>query len=145
MEVREFLLLLALGSALFANDIIVKNATNSVEKTMNKLENIVSKKGFTTFAIINHQAGANKVRMQLAPSREIIFGNPKMGTLLMQENMLVGLDLPIRILVYQDAKQKTKIAYRDGSWLNSEHNLTKIKLINKMNFVLDNITTEAGR
>ena len=142
---KKFLLLLALGSTLFANDIIIKNATNSVEKTMNKLENIVSKKGFTTFAIINHQAGANKVRMQLAPSREIIFGNPKMGTLLMQENMQAGLDLPIRILVYQDADKMTKIAYRDGSWLSSEHNLTKIKLINKMNFVLDNITTEAGR
>ena len=144
MEMRKFLLLLALGSALLANDIIVKNSSQSVEKTMNKLENIVSKKGFTTFAIINHEAGANKVRLELAPSREIIFGNPKMGTLLMQENMQAGLDLPIRILVYQDAKKKTKIAYRDGSWLNSEHNLTKIKLINKMNFVLDNITTEAG-
>ena len=145
MEVRRFLLLLTLAGTLLANDIIVKEASDSVEKTMNKLENIVSKKGFTVFAIINHQAGANKVRMQLAPSREIIFGNPKMGTLLMQENMQAGLDLPIRILVYQDAKKTTKIAYRDGSWLSSEHNLTKIKLINKMNFVLDNITTQAGR
>ena len=94
MEVRRFLLLLTLAGTLLANDIIVKEASNSVEKTMNKLENIVSKKGFTTFAIINHQAGANKVRMQLAPSREIIFGNPKMGTLLMQENIHAGLIFP---------------------------------------------------
>ena len=145
MEMRKFLLLLAVGASLLANDIIVKNSKQTVERTMDKLQNIVNKKGFTVFAVIDHQAGATKVRMKMAPSEEIIFGNPKMGTLLMQENMQAGLDLPIRVLVYQDAKKKTKIAYRDGSWLNSEHNLSKIKLINKMNFVLDNITTEAGR
>jgi len=142
---RKIILIMALGLSLFANDIIVKNSSNSVEATMNKLQNIVTKKGFTVFAVIDHQAGATKVRMKLAPSKEIIFGNPKMGTVLMQEKMEVGLDLPIRVLVFQDKELKTKIAYRDGAWLNSEHNLTKQKLINKMNFALDNITTEAGR
>ena len=142
---RKLLLLLALGVSLFANDIIIKNSSQSVERTMNKLQNIVGKKGFTVFTVINHQKGADKVRMKMRPSEEIIFGNPKMGTVLMQENMLVGLDLPIRILVFQDQDLKTKIAYRDGTWLSSEHNVTKKKLINKMNFVLDNITTEAGR
>ena len=145
MEMRKVILIMALVSALFANDIIVKKSAKTVEATMNKLENIVSKKGFTVFAVIDHQAGANKVRMHLDPSKEIIFGNPKMGTILMQEKMEVGLDLPIRVLVFQDKNRQTKIAYRDGSWLNSEHNLSKQKLINKMNFVLDNITTEAGR
>ena len=145
MEVRKVILIMALVGALFANDIIVKKSAKTVEATMNKLENIVSKKGFTVFAVIDHQAGANKVRMHLDPSKEIIFGNPKMGTILMQEKMEVGLDLPIRVLVFQDKNRQTKIAYRDGSWLNSEHNLTKQKLINKMNFVLDKITTEAGR
>ena len=142
---KKILLITALGLSLFANDIIVKNSSKTVEATMDKLQNIVNKKGFTVFAVINHQLGADKVRMNMPPSEEIIFGNPKMGTLLMQENMQAGLDLPIRILVYQDAEAKTKIAYRDGTWLGREHNLTKQKLINKMNFVLENITTEAGR
>ena len=145
MEVRKLLLLVALGLSLFANDIIVKDSSQTVERTIDKLQNIVGKKGFTVFAVVNHQKGADKVRMKMRPSEEIIFGNPKMGTVLMQENMLTGLDLPIRILVFQDKDLKTKIAYRDGTWLSSEHNLTKKKLINKMNFVLDNITTEAGR
>ena len=83
--------------------------------------------------------------MRMPESQEIIFGSPKMGTTLMLENMQVGLDLPVRVLVYQDKDLKTKIAYRDGTWLSNEHNLSKKKLINKMNFVLDNITTEAGR
>ena len=142
---RKVILIAALAVGLFANDIILKDSSKSVEATMNKLHNIVSKKGFTVFAVIDHQAGAAKVRMALAPSKEIIFGNPKMGTMLMQEKMEVGLDLPIRILVFEDKDKKTKIAYRDGEWLNSEHNLTKKKLLNKMNFALDNMTTEAGR
>ncbi len=142
---RKVLLVMALTASLFANEIIYKNSTQTVEATMNKLQNIVTKKGFTVFAIIDHTAGARKVRMELAPSKEIIFGNPKIGAVLMQEKMEVGLDLPIRVLVFQDREKKTKIAYRDGSWLNMEHNLTKKKLLNKMNFALDNMTTEAGR
>ena len=142
---KKLALILALGVALLANDIIVKTSDNSVEATMDKLQNIVNKKGFTVFAVVNHQQGADKVRMKMPESEEIIFGNPKMGTTLMLENMQAGLDLPIRILVYQDPRDtSTKIAYRDGAWLSSEHNLTKVKLINKMNFVLDNITTEAS-
>lgn len=142
---RKVVLIISLAVSLFANDIIVKNANKSVEATMNKLQNIITKKGFTVFAVVDHKAGARKVRMELAPSKEIIFGNPKMGTMLMQEKMEVGLDLPIRILVFEDKNKKTKIAYRDGSWLDSEHNLTKKKLLNKMSFALDNMTTEAGR
>ena len=142
---RKLFLLVVLAAGLFANDIILKNSNKSVEATMNKLQNIVSKKGFTVFAVVDHQAGATKVRMELAPSKQIIFGNPKMGTTFMQENMEVGLDLPIRVLVFQDESKKTKIAYRNATWLNAEHNLTKKKLINKMNFTLDNMTTEAGR
>ena len=145
MEMRRLLLVLAVGVSLFANDMIIKNSNKTVEKTMDKLQNIVNKKSFTVFAVINHQKGADKVRMKMPPSQEIIFGNPKMGTTLMLDNMQAGLDLPIRVLVYQDKNLKTKIAYRDGTWLSDEHNLSKKKLINKMNFVLDNITTDAGR
>ncbi len=141
----KIMLIAAMAVGLFANEIIVKNSNKSVEATMNKLQNIVTKKGFTVFAVVDHQAGATKVRMTMPPSKAIIFGNPKMGTILMQEKPEVGLDLPIRVLVFQDANKKTKIAYRDGAWLDAEHNLTKKKVLNKMNFTLDNITTEAGR
>jgi len=141
---RKLALLLVLGLSLFANDIVVKNSAQTVEVTINKLQNMLVKKGFTIFTVVNHQKGATKVRMKMPASQEIIFGNPKMGTQLMLENMQVGLDLPIRVLVYEDTNKSTKIAYRNGTWLANEHNLTKIKLINKMNFVLDNLTTEAG-
>lgn len=145
MEMKIIILLASLALTLSANGIIIKNSKNSVEKTMYMIQNIVTKKGFTVFAVVDHQANADRVRMHLAPSKEIIFGNPKMGTILMQENMMAGLDLPIRILVFSDKEEKTKIAYRDGEWLGMEHDLTKSALLNKMNFTLDNITTEAGR
>lgn len=145
MEMNKLFLIVLLAVGLFANDIILKNSDKSVEATMDKLQNIVVKNGFTVFALIDHQAGADKVRMKLPPSKEIIFGNPKMGTQLMQEKMTVGLDLPVRVLVFQDNELNTKIAYRDGSWLGTEHNLTEQKLLNRMNFTLDNMTTEAGR
>ncbi|MBU1641930.1 DUF302 domain-containing protein [bacterium] len=145
MEVKKVLLLALLALSLFADGIIIKNSQNSVEKTVYILQNIVTKQGFTVYAIVDHQAGADKVRMQLPPSKEIIFGNPKAGTLLMQENMVAGLDLPIRILVFEDSDNRTKIAYRDGDWLAAEYNLTEKRVLNMMNFTLDNITTEAGR
>ena len=142
---KTVILLVSLALTLFADGIIVKESQNSVEKTVYTIQNIITKKGFTVFAIVDHQAGANRVRMQLPPSKEIIFGSPEMGTSLMQENMMAGLDLPIRILVFEGKEKKTRIAYRDGGWLGAEHNLTKRALLNKMNFTLDNITTEAGR
>ena len=143
---KKLLLVIVLVSTMFAGDIVVKKSRYSVEKTMNKLQNIVTKKGFTVFAIVDHQKGADKVRMKLRPSKEIIFGNPKMGTVLMQEKMEVGLDLPIRVLIYQDKRKRTVIVYRNGTWLNSEHNLTQsTKLLKKMNYALDKMTTAAGR
>jgi uncharacterized protein (DUF302 family) len=145
MAVRKLILLTICSAVLFANGIIIKRSDNSVERTVDKIQNIVTKQGFTVFAIVDHQAGAKKVRMQLPASKEIIFGNPKTGTALMQEKMLTGLDLPIRILVFHDRDRRTKIAYRDGTWLGSEHNLSQRRVLNRMNFMLDNITTEAGR
>jgi len=145
MEVRKLILLTICTAVLFANGIIIKKSDNSVEMTVNKIQNIITKQGFTVYAVVDHQAGANKVRMELPASKEIIFGNPKIGTILMQEKMLTGLDLPLRILVFQGRDRRTKIAYRDGTWLGSEHNLSQKRVLNRMNFMLENITTEAGR
>jgi len=137
MEVRKLILLTICTAVLFANGIIIKKSDNSVEMTVNKIQNIITKQGFTVYAVVDHQAGANKVRMELPASKEIIFGNPKIGTILM--------DLPLRILVFQGRDRRTKIAYRDGTWLGSEHNLSQKRVLNRMNFMLENITTEAGR
>ena len=130
---------------LFGGDIVVKPSHNSVDATIGKLGKIVRAKGFTVFAVIDHAAGAQAVGMRMPASKEIVFGNPKLGTKLMLANPLAGLDLPIRVLVFTDKENTVKIAYRNGTWLMREYGLQLPKLEAKMNGALDKITTEAAQ
>ncbi|NEW60368.1 DUF302 domain-containing protein, partial [Sulfurovum sp. bin170] len=99
---RKFLLILALGLSLAANDITIKDSNYSVNKTIDNIKTIVKKKGLGVFAIINHKGNAKAVGMNMRESKVIVFGNPKLGTALMKENILSALDLPIKVLVYED-------------------------------------------
>jgi uncharacterized protein (DUF302 family) len=143
--VKKLLLTVAFSLSLMANNIIVKESHCSVDKTVQKIKRIVSKKGLHVFAIINHSANAKIVNMKLNKSKMIIFGNAKIGTALMQQDMTVGLDLPLRILVYRDSDGKVKIAYRDASWLADKHMLHAAKKIAKINNAMDKITRKAGK
>jgi uncharacterized protein (DUF302 family) len=105
----------------------------------------VRAKGLDVFAIINHGANAKMVDMELNDSNIVIFGSAKLGTALMQQDMTLGLDLPLRVLVYPDVDGKVKMAYRDGSWLQNKHLLNAPKKIAKVNNAMENITTKAGQ
>jgi len=134
-----------LSSTLFASDIIIKKSNKSVDATINTIKNIVTKKGLNVFAIIDHEKGAKSVGMKLLPSKVIIFGNPKMGTLLMQDDASTALDLPMKIAVYKIQSGDVLMAYRDGSSLQKTHTMIKKKkLLQKINNALDKITTKAG-
>ncbi len=146
MEIVKKIILLAMMSlSLFANDIIVKESHCSVNTTVQHIKDIVANKGLHVFAIINHSGNARAVKMKLNESKMVIFGNAKLGTALMQQDMTVGLDLPLRILVFRDTDGKVKMAYRDGSWLANHHLLNAEKKIAKMNKAMDKITTKAGQ
>ena len=134
-----------LSLSLFSNDIIVKESTCSVDETVTNLKHILRNKGLSIFATINHGANAKMVDMKLNESKMLIFGNPKLGTALMQQDMTVGLDLPLRILVYKDSDGKVKMAYRDGSWLNKKHILNAPKKVAKVNSAMDKFTSKAGQ
>ena len=142
---KKFLLILACGLTLFANDIIINESRCSVDNTIKNIKDIVELRGLTFFAIINHRGNAKYVDMNLNESKMIIFGSAKIGTPLMQQDMLVGLDLPIRILVFRDNEGKVKMAYRDGSWLKTKLIIDSPKLVKKLNTSLDDITTKAGQ
>lgn len=142
---NKLLLLVFLSVALFSNEIIMKESVNSVDKTIQKIKNIVRKKGLTVFTVVNHQANAKNIGMRMRQSKLIIFGNPKIGTRLMQQDVLTGLDLPMKILVYKDVDKKVKVAYRNGSWLKKEHPLLSDKLVLKINNALDKITGKATK
>jgi uncharacterized protein (DUF302 family) len=92
-------------------------------ETMDRLAAEVKAKGLTVFARIDHAAGAAEVGMPLRPTELLIFGNARGGTPLMQANQLVGIDLPLKALVYQDAAGKVWLAYDEPSWIAQRHHL----------------------
>ena len=98
-------------------------SSHGPKDTMNRLEAEVKAKGMTVFARIDHAAGAVEAGLSLRPMEVLIFGNAKAGTPLMQADQAVGIDLPLKALVYQDASGKVWLAYNDPSWLASRHGL----------------------
>jgi len=143
--VRKIIILIALATSLLANDIFVKESQCSVDETVRNVKKILKAKGLSIFATINHMENAKMVDMKLNESKMVIFGNPKLGTTLMQQDMRVGLDLPLRILVYKDKQGRVRMAYRNGSWLGDKHVIDAPKKIKKINKGMDNITTRAGQ
>jgi uncharacterized protein (DUF302 family) len=90
---------------------------------MNRLEAEVKAKGMSVFARIDHAAGAAEVGLSLRPTELLIFGNAKGGTPLMQSIQTIGIDLPLKALVWQDASGTTWLSYNDPSWLAKRHGL----------------------
>jgi uncharacterized protein (DUF302 family) len=92
-------------------------------ETMDRLEAEVKSKGLTVFAHIDHAAGAAQVGLPLRPTDLLIFGNAKGGTPLMQANQKIGIDSPLKILVWQDQAGVTWLSYNDSNWLPKRHGL----------------------
>jgi uncharacterized protein (DUF302 family) len=92
---------------------------------MDRLEAEIKALGMTVFARVDHAAGAASVGLPLRPTELLIFGNAKGGTPLMQADQAIGIDLPLKALVYQDASGKVWLAYNDPSWLAERHGLGK--------------------
>src|SRR6267143_6491832 len=93
------------------------------KETMDRLEAEIRAQGMTVFARIDHAAGAAEVGLTLAPTELVIFGNARGGTPLMQSAQTIGIDLPLKALVWQDASGNTWLSYNDPSWLVQRHGL----------------------
>ncbi len=89
----------------------------AAKDTMDRLEARVKAAGMSVFARIDHSTGANSVGLPLRPTEVLIFGNPKGGTPLMQAAQTIGLDLPLKALVWQDASGDSWLSYNDPVWL----------------------------
>ena len=105
-------------------DGIVKIAgRRSVDETVDKLKTILKSKGVTLFALVDHSGKAEKVGLKMPPTRLLIFGNPKAGTLLMLAAPSAAIDLPLKILVAEDSQGKTWISYNSAESLKERHGL----------------------
>jgi uncharacterized protein (DUF302 family) len=115
------------------------------KETMDRLQAEIRTHGMTVFARIDHAAGAAEVGLTLAPTELIIFGNARGGTPLMQSAQTVGIDLPLKALVWQDAAGKTWISYNEPSWIVQRHGLGgRAEILDKMAAALSAISKAAA-
>ncbi len=124
MSYIAVLILVLSTAAAGADDGLVKKlSARSVQTTMNSLENLVRNKGLTVFARIDHAAGATKVGEEMLPTQLLIFGNPAIGTKLMTSQRSVAIDLPIKVLIWEEPDGKVWIAYNDPAYLAERHGI----------------------
>ena len=103
---------------------------HSVDETVDKLKTILQSKGVTLFALVDHSGEAEKVGLKMPPTKLLIFGNPKGGTPLMLAAPSVAIDLPLKILVAEDAQGKVWISYNSSEYLKERHDLPQNLLPN---------------
>lgn len=149
---RFVFILLMLPWALFGvemnhNGIVTKESNKSVDDTIAVIEGMVKKmqpKGMNLFAIIDHQANAkNAGGAVLDEAKLIIFGNPKVGLYMMTHDPAVGLDLPLKVLVYKNKEGKVIVKYRDPKFFKNIYNVGGANEAMKMSGALDKFTENA--
>jgi uncharacterized protein (DUF302 family) len=131
---------LVVSSVSVASDdgIISQPSPYSVPETVKRLEKVLQEKGITLFAKIDHAAEAEKAKMKMRPAQLLIFGSPKGGTPIMNTAPLSAIDLPVKALIWQDAKSKVWLSYNSPSYLKERHGLSNevIKPIDTINKVI---------
>jgi len=115
------------------------------KETVDRLEAEIRAMNMTLFARIDHAAGAADVGLPLRPTELIIFGNARGGTPLMQACQTAGIDLPLKVLVWQDATGETWLSYNEPSWIVHRHGLAvKAEVVDKMTAALSAMTRNAA-
>jgi uncharacterized protein (DUF302 family) len=107
------------------NGLITIQSNYSVAETINRLVSIAGSKALITFCRIDHAANAIQQGLQLRPTELIIFGNPKAGTFLMQDEQTSGIDLPLKALAWEDVQGKVWLTYNDVNWIVQRHDLAE--------------------
>jgi uncharacterized protein (DUF302 family) len=98
-------------------------SNHSVDQTVEKLEGILQAKGVKLFALVDHSGEAERAGMRMHPTKLVIFGNPKAGTPLMLASPGIAIDLPLKILVWEDGNGKVWISYNSPAYLQARHSL----------------------
>ena len=139
------IILFCVSFSVAASDGLVKYESHySVKETADRFENIAKSKGLTLFARIDHQKNASGVNLELRPTEVIIFGNPKVGTPLMQCAQDVAIDLPQKVMVSEDANNKVWLTYNNLSYLIKRHEIKGCdEVINKISGVLSKLSKAA--
>jgi uncharacterized protein (DUF302 family) len=98
-------------------------SNHSVDETVEKLKGILQAKGVTLFVLVDHSGEAAKVGMKMRPTKLLIFGNPKGGTPVMLAAPTIAIDLPLKILIWEDAQGKVLVTYNSPAYLQQRHHV----------------------
>lgn len=124
--------------------LIMKRSSHSVTETLDRLTNILESKGLTIFARVDHAGNAAGADLALPPTQVLIFGNPNLGTPLMQSNRTIAIDLPQKALAFEDAEGQVWLAYNVPEYLAKRHDITdRDAVIEKIAGALDALTDKA--
>jgi uncharacterized protein (DUF302 family) len=124
--------------------LIVKQSASAHAQTMGSLVEAIERRGLTVFARIDHAAGAREVGMELAEEQVVLFGSPRSGTPLMQSDRRIGIELPLRMLVWQDGED-VQLAYSDPRELTSGYDVTAHRpILEQMATLLAELAAEAA-
>jgi uncharacterized protein (DUF302 family)/uncharacterized membrane protein YidH (DUF202 family) len=124
------------------NGIVTKPSIHSVDDTVEKLKSILQAKGVTLFALVDHSGEAEKVGLKMPPTKLLIFGNPKGGTPVMLAAPGSAIDLPLKILVSEDASGKVWLSYNSAAYLQQRHGIPADLLQNIA--IVETLATDAG-
>ena len=117
-------------AAVTDNGIIAIASNHSVDQTVEKLKAILQAKGVALFALVDHSGEAEKVGLKMPPTKLVIFGSPKAGTPLMLATPTIAIDLPLKILISEDAYGKVWVSYNSPAYLQTRHHLPQDLLQN---------------
>jgi len=106
-----------------ANGLVRIPSNHSVDETLSRLTSMLRAKGITVFAVIDHSGEAAKAGLTMPPTKLVIFGSPKAGTPLMVATPSIAIDLPLKILVSQDADSKAWVSYNSPAYLQQRHDV----------------------
>ncbi len=144
-QFKTLLICLFMSSLSIAHEgLITLKSQHNVKTTSEKLLTALKSKGMTVFDVIDHQKGAKKADKELRPTTLVIFGNPKVGTPLMQCDQHVAIDLPQKALIWQDEAGHVWYTYNDPMYLLKRHSLHDCKkIIDKVTVALANFAKKA--
>jgi uncharacterized protein (DUF302 family) len=132
-----FATICSLASA--ADGLVAVKSPHSAKATMDKLEEVVKQRGLNVFARIDHAAGAAKVNKSLRATEVLIFGNPQGGTPFMECAQSVGIDLPLKALVWEDASAQVWLGYNDPLYLAQRHGVAQCPVVENLRKALSSI------
>jgi uncharacterized protein (DUF302 family) len=132
-------LLAMLSVAHAADGLVALKSPYSAKATMDKFEELVEQRGLNVFARIDHAAGAAKVNKSLRPTEVLIFGNPQGGTPFMECAQSVGIDLPLKALVWEDSSGQVWLGYNDPAFLAQRHGVAQCPAVENLRKALNGL------